>query len=54
LRHVLGRSRIADDRQGEPVDAPLEAAHEGGRRVAVAGGETRQECLVRAGHTHFY
>src|SRR5262249_26323793 len=51
LGDVLRRARVAEDGEGEPEDAPLEAAHEGRRRVGVARGEASEERLVRAGHT---
>ena len=46
LGDLLGDRGLADDRQGEPVDAPLKAAHERGRAARVTRRETGEQCLV--------
>jgi hypothetical protein len=54
LGHVLGLAAVADDRSREAVRTPLEAAHEGCGRIAVAGRKAREQGLVGALHTLIY
>ena len=49
LRAVLRRPGVAGDRQGEPVDASLEAADERGGGVGIAGSHAGQQCIVGNG-----
>ena len=52
LGQVLSQGRFADEPAGQAVDAILEAPHEGGLQVGVAGGQTGQQASRRSQADH--